>query len=232
MSGKIDNIKAQAVALADQADPLIAMAKKKQGHYEYNVWYSACLAFIEANLRSRLPELRSLHDGDKTKAGIGDHIAARRGDPVLRSNLAAEGILQIKAMVASVPLYIETKLHDIELVVADTMTRDLLTEAEVLLKACYVRAAGALAGVMLERHLKMLCERQSPPISYPDKATISKLNDLLKASSVYDGIEWRKVQLMGDIRNGCDHARTDEPRQEDVRDLIANVRKFVALHAI
>jgi hypothetical protein len=230
VSNRLDMIKAKAEELASQADRLAAMARRNQGLHEYNVWYSACLAFIEANLRSRLPELQLLHNGDKTRAGIRDHIAGHRGDPLLGSNLAAEGILQIKAIIASVPLYIGTKLHDIELVVADTMTRDLLTEAEDLLKAGYVRSAGALTGVMLERHLKMLCERQSPPITYPEKATISKLNDLLKAVSVYDAIDWRKVQVMGDIRNACDHARTDEPRPDDVRDLIAEVRKFVALH--
>jgi hypothetical protein len=232
VSSKLDIIRAKAEDLANQADPLAAMAKQNQGLHEYNVWYSACLAFIEANLRSRLPELQLLHNGDKTTVGIGDHIAGRRGDPLLRFNLAAEGVLQIKAIIASVPLYLQTKLHDIELVVADTMTRDLLTEAENLLQAGYVRSAGALAGVMVERHLKMLCDRQTPPIGYPDKATISKLNDLLKAASVYDAVEWRKVQVMGDIRNGCDHARTDEPRPEDVRDLIAEARKFIALHVI
>src|SRR5262249_15332370 len=141
-------------------------------------------------------------------------------------------LLHMKGIVASVPAYIESRLHNIELVVADTLMGDLLKEAETLLKAGYVRAAGALAGVMLERHLKMLCDRRSPPISYGDKATISKLNDSLRDALVYDQVAWRKVQWMGDIRNSCDHARSDEPKSDDVRDLINEVRKFAALHMI
>jgi hypothetical protein len=109
---------------------------------------------------------------------------------------------------------------------------DLLKEAATLLNAGYVRAAGALAGVMLERHLKMLCDRPSLAIPYSDKATINPLNQALKDAGVYDQAAWRKVQWMADVRNACDHASTPEPKPQDVSDLIAEVKKFVALHTI
>jgi hypothetical protein len=77
--------------------------------------------------------------------------------------------------------------------------------------------------------MKLLCDRHQPPISYPASATISKLNDLLKNAGIYDLVQWRKVQWMGDIRNSCDHARTAEPNKQDVEDLIGEVRKFIIL---
>jgi hypothetical protein len=61
---------------------------------------------------------------------------------------------------------------------------------------------------------------------------ISGLNDILKTAVVYDVVTWRKVQVMGDIRNQCDHAGSEEPRAEDVKDLIAEVKKFTALFLV
>jgi hypothetical protein len=80
--------------------------------------------------------------------------------------------------------------------------------------------------------LKLLCDRHQPPIKYSAKATISPLNDLLKDAGVYDQKVWRKVQYLGDIRNLCDHAGTAEPKRDDIEDLIAQVKKLVALFVI
>jgi len=37
---------------------------------------------------------------------------------------------------------------------------------------------------------------------------------------------------MGDVRNTCDHANKTEPNLNDVKDLISEVKKFVALFVI
>ncbi|MEA3487382.1 MAG: hypothetical protein U9R20_06970 [Thermodesulfobacteriota bacterium] len=144
----------------------------------------------------------------------------------------ASRISHMQSVVASIPAYMNARLYDVELAVAQTYMLDELSEAEVLLKSRFVRAAGGMAGVLLERHLKLLCDRHHPPIKYTKSAGISKLNDLLNDSDVYDVAQWRKVQWMGDIRNGCDHARTTEPRKEDARDLISEVGKFISLFVV
>jgi len=86
--------------------------------------------------------------------------------------------------------------------------------------------------VLLERHLKTLADRRQPPLKYGKTAGISKLNDMLHQAGVYGTAPWRKVQWMADIRNQCDHAGTAEPKKEEVEDLIAEVRKFVALFVL
>ncbi len=144
----------------------------------------------------------------------------------------ASKIVQVKAIVGSIPHYLDGRLHDLELAVAQAYVNDQLTEAETLLKASHIRAAGAVAGVLLEHHLKLLCDRHQPSIKYTKTAGISKLNDLLKDAAVYDVPQWRKVQWMGDVRNSCDHAHTSEPSKNDVADLTVEVRKFVALFTI
>lgn len=202
---------------------------------DYHEWYSGVLALVEGNMPSRISEVIALHEGIK-----GGKDAPVPMIPLLQSHnmtfemqiTLASRISHMQSVVASIPAYMNARLYDVELVVAQTYVRDELSEAEVLLKSRFVRAAGGMAGVLIERHLKLLCDRHRPPIKYTKSAGISKLNDLLKDSGIYDVAQWRKVQWMGDIRNGCDHARTKEPRKEDVRDLISEVGKFVSLFVV
>jgi hypothetical protein len=98
--------------------------------------------------------------------------------------------------------------------------------AAVQLKKVSRRAAGALAGVVLERHLQRAAENHK--ISIRKKApTISDLNDPLKQAGVYDVPMWRKIQLLADIRNLCSHQKTLEPTDEQVDELISGVNSVI-----
>ena len=105
---------------------------------------------------------------------------------------------------------------------------DGLKEAEILFSVGHITAAGAIAGVVLERHLKSLCDQQYPPLSYGAGDGISKVNDLLRKASIYDTTQWRQIQWMADIRNGCDHPQTTPPSKESVEDMIKKVRGLLA----
>ncbi len=199
--------------------------------HHYQKWYAASLAMIESNMPSRLAEFIYLHEGTKSDAGARDILMKDTITFVDQISLA-QRINQLAGIVASIPNYLEARLHDLELSIAQAYVNDELSEARVLLKAGHVRAAGAIAGVLVERHLRLLCDRYQPQIKYPKTAGISKLNDLLKEAGSYDVMQWRKVQWMGDVRNGCDHPSKKEPRQQDVDELIAETRKFIALFVI
>ena len=197
----------------------------------YQQWYASCLAIVEANIPSRLSELRLLHEGNKTTVGI--HGMLMDDTMTFERQISlAQHIRQMAGILASIPNYIEARLYNLELAVAQAYVTDELVEAHVLLKAGHTRAAGGIAGVLLERHLRLLCDRHQPPIKYTKTSGISKLNDALKETGVYDVVQWRKVQWMGDIRNSCDHANKTEPRPQDVDDLIAEVKKFVSLFVL
>ena len=101
---------------------------------------------------------------------------------------------------------------------------DGLKEAEILLGVGYIPAAGAIAGLVLERHLKSLCSQQHPPLPYGPSDGISKVNDLLKKAGVYDLAQYRQIQWMADIRNGCDHPQATPPGKIEVDDLIKKVK--------
>ncbi len=102
-----------------------------------------------------------------------------------------------------------------------------LPEAQILLNVGHIAAAGATAGLVLERHLKLLCNQQQPPLILGKSDGISKVNDALRNTGIYDTAQWRQIQWMADVRNSCDHPGTNPPTRENVDDLIKIVKSLL-----
>lgn len=189
---------------------------------DYQGWYSSCCALLERNYnKERTIEFKSEYENNIKTILSSNYIARDTEYKFIDSFKHQASILN------ALPLYLEQSLSDIELTVASILMDDELLEAEYLLKKGFIRAAGALGGVVLERHLKMRCDKNEPKLKYPKNATIGKLNDILKENNVWDIPEWRKIQYLGDIRNTCDHDKTIEPKKEKVADLISKVRELI-----
>jgi hypothetical protein len=112
-----------------------------------------------------------------------------------------------------------------QLVQADLLDSEIQT-AEVLLKSGFVRAAGALGGVVLERHLSQVCSDHLLSIA-KRHPTLADFNEALKTASVIDLPQWRYIQHLSDIRNVCDHGSIPEPTADQVNDLIAGTKKII-----
>lgn len=108
---------------------------------------------------------------------------------------------------------------------------DPLFEVKVLFKTGYFPAAGAMAGVILEQHLKTLCFAQTPPLTLRGN-TIDPLSETLKSAKVYDQTQHRRIQVMADIRNRCSHSVTTPASKEEIWELIEDVGKFISSYVI
>ena len=130
------------------------------------------------------------------------------------------------SILRSVEARFESSLFDIQtLVQADLFDSELEASRELARKK-FTRAAGALAGVVLERHLSRVAK--SHKVSVSKKApTISDWNEALKAATVTDVPQWRFIQHLGDLRNLCDHSKHQEPSIDQVNDLITGVAKLI-----
>ena len=95
-------------------------------------------------------------------------------------------------------------------------------EAARALQPINLRAAGALAGVVLERYLQKLALKHGVTIAKKEIA-IRDLNDPLKLANAYDFHTWRRIQLLGDLRNLCSPHRNGSPTKEQIEDLISGV---------
>ena len=169
----------------------------------YLQWYSAVTAIVAANDPARLAEI-----GDKyaTINNILEHSHVSKYQVLSLIDL----ITSQADLLSAVPNRLRYSKYDFELEAYSVLVDDQLEEARHLHSREFLRAAGALAGVTLERHLKNLLRKHSPPIKVPKTATLAKLNDLCK-DTVYDLIAWRKIQHLSDLRNLCSHDKSREP---------------------
>jgi hypothetical protein len=141
------------------------------------------------------------------------------------NNIAMIRILNQMQIIAALSSRIDSVLQDVTgHLFAELQDSELLAAKQ--LKNISKRAAGALAGVVLERHLQRVAINHRISIGKKNP-TISDMNDPLKNSGVYDTPVWRKIQLLGDIRNLCSHQKTTEPTEEQVDELISGVNSVI-----
>jgi hypothetical protein len=119
-----------------------------------------------------------------------------------------------------------SSLFDIRQLVAADLFDSEIEAARALVKNKFLRAAGAIAGVVLEKHLAQVCENHAIKVTKKNP-TIGDFNDLLKNADVIDTPRWRANQHLADIRNLCDHNKTKEPTEEQVQDLVDGVAKVL-----
>lgn len=206
-------------------------------HTAYQLWYSEAKALIRQLLPDRLANFVSHYEKPKPRKELSsesyrieDHlqgISAMRGTTtVVGPNAAIPHVQQQLAILKAVKARFESSLFDIRQLVQADLFDSELDAARELLKNKFSRAAGAIAGVVLEKHLIQVCVNHS--VSVSRKApSINDLNDLLKNANVIDVPQWRFIQHLGDVRNLCDHSKAAEPTSTQVNDLINGVEKTV-----
>ena len=203
----------------------------------YQSWYSETKALVKALLPDRLSDFVGHYEVARGRKGInpesyrivdyllGLSVTSTGGHHQQTSKSAAiPQFLQQLAIVRSVAARFESSLFEIRQLLQADMFDSEVGAAQELAKSGFGRAAGALAGVVLERHLSQICDGHSVNVAKKNP-TISVLNDALKQASVIDVPQWRFIQHLGDIRNLCDHSSNSEPTVDQVNDLMLGVSK-------
>lgn len=205
---------------------------------KYQCWYSEALALVRQLLPDRAADFIRHYEKPKGRKNISfenyrieDYLQGlkiTRGiyeEKVVGPEGAIPHFQQQLSILQAAQARFESSLFEIrQLVQADLLDSEL-GAAEELAKSKFFRAAGALAGVVLETHLAQVCQDHKLSISKKNP-TISGFNESLKAAGVIDVPQWRFIQHLADIRNLCDHARKPDPTPEQVADLLAGVQKI------
>lgn len=119
----------------------------------------------------------------------------------------------------------ESSLFDIKQLLQADLFNSELDAAKELNNSGFVRCGGAIAGVVLEKHLAQVCEDHNIKIN-KKKPTLSDYYENLKNNEVIDLASYRQIQYLTDIRNKCAH-NDKEPTQEEVNDMIEKVEKII-----
>jgi hypothetical protein len=206
---------------------------------EYQRWYSEALALLRQVLPDRVADFCRHYEKPKTRKEITfenyrieDYLQGLRvtigayKEKVVGQDAAIPQFRQQLAIVEAAQARFESSLFDIRSMVQADLLDSEVEAAEHLAKAKFLRAAGAVAGVVLERHLGQVCKDRQIALAKKNP-TIADFNEALKAGGVVDIPQWRFIQHLADLRNICDHARTPDPTAEQVADLLAGTKKVI-----
>ncbi len=100
-----------------------------------------------------------------------------------------------------------------------------LEQADELLRKGYSTAAAVIAGVVLETALRELCDQKCIP-----HGKLDKMNADLTKADVYTKLVQKQITTWANIRNSAAHGKPDEFTEQDVINMIRDVRQFLANH--
>lgn len=207
---------------------------------DYQIWYSESIALIKQILPSRFNEFQELYSGNGKRKNINSNtyniqdwmMGVRAGTNALGEKYfndvaSVVGRLNIQnQIIESAISYFNSSLFEIKQLLQADLFDSELEAARELLKNGFLRAAGAVAGVVLETHLLQVCENHNIKVQKKNPS-IGDLNELLKKQDVYDMFIYRPIQRLGDLRNLCDHKKGKEPNIEEVTELIDGTEKII-----
>lgn len=203
---------------------------------QYDSWYNESIALIKQLIPDRLDDFQSYYKFPKRKDityatyTISDYLiglVVHRGDRIIasRKDVLDKFNLQ-RNIVKSLNNRFESSLYEIrQLLQADMFDSEVDAARELCEKGFY-RAAGAICGVVIEKHLCEVCVHNNILVT-KKSPSISDYNELLKSNGVIDIPVWRNIQRLADIRNICDHHKQIEPTQELIEELIAGTDKII-----
>ena len=196
---------------------------------KYQQWYSTCLRLVDEYTPEWREDfkLRYSYPNSTKSLGIMEFLNLGVFSIYRHKHLAInEFVRDLEAQLSillSIPSVVEVKEMSLrELITAD-VARTEIEQAEILLDGGYERAAGSIAGVALELHLKTLCDVNEIP--YPPKPTIETLVQALYKEKKIGVTELKQIQYLGSIRNKCSHPESVSVKE--VQNLIDGVKKLI-----
>ena len=203
----------------------------------YQSWYTRSLPVVKLVLPDRYAEfveqytLTKRKDIDFLTYTISDYMIGLQvtfgGREVVKPLLALTAKFQHQILILrSCADRLHSVLSDIQGLLRAELFDNELSAAEDLLKKGHVRAAGALAGVTLERHLASVAHQHGIKLAKKEP-TIADFNEALKEGERLGHSWWRSIQRYADLRNLAVHSKSREPTVDEIEELIRSVERTI-----
>ena len=232
----------RALYVSHKEDNETATVEPETGfEFFYQSWYTEARLVIKQLSPDRLEEFDQLYKGDgrvrkqidSTSYTIQDWLRGARSARNYKGEklfdelgyLLSRFHIQIQILEAAAVILDSALANIRQLVQADLFDSEL-DMANELARKKFLRSAGIIAGVVLEKHLHQVTLNHN--LSTRKKPSINNLNQLLRTADVLEHDMWLRIQLLGKLRNLCAHdVDQKEPSQEDIADLIRGVEKVI-----
>jgi hypothetical protein len=200
---------------------------------EYQGWYTKALSAVKELSSDRFDEFLKLYKIDNRKEVNSSNFCIRdflldltHGYSKQFFKHTVDKLYEQQVLILeAIKFNLDNILVNIRgLIEAEFLDNEIDASRE-LLKFNHLRAAGTLAGVVLERHFFNISKSRELRIS--KNPSISDYNDKFKNEGIYDIPTWRLIQRLSDIRNYCCHLKERDPQKEEVEELITGVEKII-----
>jgi hypothetical protein len=202
----------------------------------YESWYTEAYQVVKQIIPDRLEDFKILYKNDKRKNleylnyTVSDYlinVVRKIGNQVIVEREAGYPKFQQQLdILMSAKQRFKSSLFDIKQILQSDLFDSEIEKSKELLKKGFIRAAGAIAGVIIEKHLNQVALNHNLKI-LKKNPTIGDYNDLLKNNDVYETPTWRFIQRLGDLRNISDHFKEREPTKEEIEELIIGTDKIM-----
>ena len=199
----------------------------------YEIWYSEALLLIKIICPDRLSDFMLLYKDEKRKKlsystyTISDALIHLVHKSYNISPISALSKLRQQiSIVRGVEKVFDSVIPKMKFEIAAELFDSEINAARALIRAKFYRAAGAMCGVLLEKHFSQVCSEHKIVLK-KSNPTIFDFNEVLKNENIIDMPTWRKIQYLADLRNICCHNKDIEPSEEQVNDLLQGTEKLV-----
>ena len=217
-----------------------AVKKIKNPKRDYYVWYDKAYRAVQVFTPERLAEFERFYTGSKNvkktadldpmTAGITHYL---QGWTIPRGNETIDffhtfttGFTAQRFILQAIGKNVDHVLFNLEAKVQYELSKSEIDSAKNLKKIGQLRASGAIVGVVIERHLKIVMNNRDIKLNKRNP-TISKYNDVLK-DVAYDAKTEKIIQMCGRIRNNCVHHNDAEPTADEIDAIISSAEIIIA----
>jgi hypothetical protein len=197
---------------------------------KYEQWYSASLVFVEQFIPEKVRDFtfyycRTGNTGDQIFDILQFHDTSHNKridkNALLRSFIGKFD--RQRHILSTIPGILMVKELGLREILYAVFVEREIDEADYLYSREHYRAAGAIAGVALEQHLRFLCDKYD--LDYGKKDTIEPLVQKLYANKKIERVELTNIQHLASIRDKCDHP--SDITSGEVKELIESVKKIL-----
>jgi hypothetical protein len=211
----------------DYRDPL--RKPQRDAIIKYQQWYSTSSQLVEEYAPEWAESFKGLYSTNSySTIHVMDYLKLKgySSNFLTKDGLISDFISELEtqtAILLSIPHIVEIQEMSLRKLISVDVARTEMEQAEILLTGGFDRAAGGIAGVALELHLKTLCDVNG--VSYPPKATIDPLAQALYQAKKLDITELKHIQYLASIRNKCSHP--NPVSTAEIQSLIEGVKKLI-----
>ena len=207
----------------------------------YHTWYDKACSIVRIFSPRRLEEFERFYTGDKTikkvedlndiTAGVTHYLQdiffTQNGKKNYFFDTFVLGVNAQRRILTSIFENIDNPLFNMESDIQYGIYESEMDIARELKEQGFLRAAGSIAGVVLEVHLKQVVINRNIPLDDDKKNMMSDYNNMLKRNGVYNKITSSLIKTCNDIRNKCVHPDKDDPTDGEISTIISTAERII-----